>query len=146
MPSPAAVISSAFRWVGAWAFAVVAASFVLMGGFMLAADVIPETLGSFTGFAFAAFFLVGKTSFFPAIVLTSLLRLSGVQRGWSDVGVFALAAPLLYHAVVLGFDFSPDSYALADAILAAAGAVGGGVYWYLAGCPRPPYAGWFGTA
>tara|TARA_R110002096_G_scaffold275114_7_gene468867 strand:- start:100 stop:540 length:441 start_codon:yes stop_codon:yes gene_type:complete len=143
MPSSAAVISSAYRWIGAWAFAVVVASFVLMGGFMLAADVVPETVGAFAGFAFAAFFLVGKTSFFPALVITSLLRLSGRPRGWTDALAFALAAPILYHAVILGFDFSFGSFALGDPIFVVAGAVGGLVYWWLAGRPSPPYSGWF---
>lgn len=143
MPSPAAVIGSIVRWIGAWAFAVVAAGFVLMGGFMLAADAVPGTVGAFAGFAFAAILLVGQISFLPAIVITSLLRLSRLRRGWTDALAFALAAPILYHAIILGFDFSPGSFALGDPIFAGAGAAGGIVYWWLAGRPGPPYSGWF---
>ena len=143
MPSSAAIISTASRWLAAWAFGAVAASFVVLGGYMLAADSVPGEWGSFAAFAFLAMFVVGKISFIPALILTSGLRWSQLPRGWTDMLVFALAAPILHHAVNLGFDFSPASFGVGDAIFAAAGAVGGRVYWYLAGRPSPPYSGWF---
>jgi len=144
MPSVAAVIGSIFRWTGAWAFAVVASSGVLMAGFMIAAGVVPETVGAWVGFAFVVMLYIAMIATVPAIILTALLRLSRLPRGWTDALAFALAAPVLYHAVILEGDFSPASFALADPIFAAGGAVAGFVYWWLAGRPAPPYPGWFG--
>ena len=143
MPSRAALISTASRWLAAWVFAAVVASFVVLGGYMLAADTMPESWGVFAGFAFLTMYVALKTSFIPALILTSLLRLSKLPRGWTDMLVFALAGPVLHHTAYLEFDFSPSSFGIGDLIFFVAGAVAGAVYWYLSRRPSPPYSGWF---
>jgi hypothetical protein len=121
--------------MAAWAMAVAVATLILLAGLFTLAGVMPDTIGAMAGFFFAVLAYVAVLSAIPAAIVVWTLRLIKAPRGWTDALAGALMGPLLSHAVLGGFDFSPESFKLADIMLAVAGAAGGFAYWYFAGRP-----------
>lgn len=121
--------------MAAWAMAVAVATLVLLIGLFALAGIMPDSPGAIAGFFFAVLVYTAVLSAIPATLVVWTLRLTKVPRGWTDALAGALMGPFLSHAILGGFDFSPESFKLADIMLAVAGAAGGFAYWYFAGRP-----------
>lgn len=121
--------------MAAWAMAVAVATLVLLAGLFALAGIMPDTPGAIAGFFFFVLVYMAVLSAIPVTVVVWTLRLTNAPRGWTDALAGALMGPVLSHAVLGGFDFSPDSFKLGDIMLAVAGGVGGFAYWYFAGRP-----------
>lgn len=121
--------------MAAWAMAVAVATLVLLAGLFALAGIMPDSPGAIAGFFFFVLIYTAVLSAIPVTLVVWTLRLTKAPRGWTDALAGALMGPLLSHVVLGGFDFSPESFKLADIMLAVAGAAGGFAYWYLAGRP-----------
>ncbi|MCF8880348.1 hypothetical protein L5876_11025 [Hyphobacterium sp. SN044] len=121
--------------MAAWVMAVAAATLVLLVGLFTLAGIMPDSPGAIAGFFFAVLVYTAVLSAIPATLAVWTLRLTNAPRGWTDALAGALMGPFLSHAILGGFDFSPESFKLADIMLAVAGAAGGFAYWYFAGRP-----------
>lgn len=85
------------------------------------------------GFYIAAFAAI------PATLLIWGMRLTKTRRGWTDALAGALTGAAIMHFVAHGTSSVTQPPSIIIGLFAAAGLIGGAVYWNFTGRPRPPY-------
>lgn len=85
------------------------------------------------GFYIAAFAAI------PATLLIWGMRLLKIRRGWTDALAGALTGAAIMQFVAHGNSAITQPPSIIIGLFAAAGLIGGAVYWNFTGRPRPPY-------
>ncbi|WP_420434959.1 hypothetical protein [Hyphobacterium sp.] len=136
----------ALRPVLAFLLAAIAAAASISGVFygqaLIEGDeaLTAESLGGFLGLSTVLGLVIGAIIAIPTFALVWIFRWANVPRGWTDTLVAALLAALVIHLMAFGSSGIGHAPGAVNLLFAAGGAIGGFIYWQLAGRPRPPFA------
>lgn len=137
---------STLRPILAFLLAAIAAAACISGVFygqaVIEGDEVltAASLGGFLGLSTILGLIIGAIIAIPTLALVWIFRWSNAPRGWTDTLVAALLGALVIHLMAFGTSGIGHPPGAVNLLFAAGGAIGGFVYWQLAGRPRPPYA------